>query len=183
MTIAGLGGLGSNVAFALARIGVGHLHLIDFDTVDITNLNRQQYFMEHIGMKKTDALQSLLLKINPYLDIRTACVRVTEDNLLELFCDATIVCEAFDRPEAKAMLVNGILTHFPDKKLVSASGMAGFDSSNTIVTRQVMPNFYLCGDGISEPAYGHGLMAARVAICAAHEANMITRLLLGETHI
>ena len=79
--------------------------------------------------------------------------------------------------------VNGILTHFPDKKLVSASGMAGFDSSNTIVTRQVMPNFYLCGDGISEPAYGHGLMAARVAICAAHEANMITRLLLGETHI
>ena len=77
------------------------------------------------------------------------------------------------------MLVNGILTHFPDKKLVSASGMAGFDSSNTIVTRQVMPNFYLCGDGISEPAYGHGLMAARVAICAAHEANMITRLLLG----
>ena len=183
VTIAGLGGLGSNVAFALARIGVGHLHLIDFDTVDITNLNRQQYFMEHIGMKKTDALQSLLLKINPYLDIRTDCVRVTEDNLLELFCDATIVCEAFDRPEAKAMLVNGILTHFPDKKLVSASGMAGFDSSNTIVTRQVMPNFYLCGDGISEPAYGPGLMAARVAICAAHEANMITRLLLGETHI
>ena len=92
-------------------------------------------------MKKTDALQSLLLKINPYLDIRTDCVRVTEDNLLELFCDATIVCEAFDRPEAKAMLVNGILTHFPDKKLVSASGMAGFDSSNTIVTRQVMPIF------------------------------------------
>ena len=183
VAIAGLGGLGSNVAFALARIGVGHLHLIDFDTVDITNFNRQQYFMEHIGMKKTDALQSLLLKINPYLDIRTDCVRVTEDNLQELFSDATIVCEAFDRPEAKAMLVNGILTHFPDKKLVSASGMAGYDSSNTIVTRQVMPNFYLCGDGVSEPAYGHGLMAARVAICAAHEANMITRLLLGETHI
>ena len=156
VTIAGLGGLGSNVAFALARIGVGHLHLIDFDTVDITNLNRQQYFMEHIGMKKTDALQSLLLKINPYLDIRTDCVRVTEDNLLELFCDATIVCEAFDRPEAKAMLVNGILTHFPDKKLVSASGMAGFDSSNTIVTRQVMPNFYLCGDGISDLLMGTG---------------------------
>ena len=142
VAIAGLGGLGSNVAFALARIGVGHLHLIDFDTVDITNLNRQQYFMEHIGMKKTDALQSLLLKINPYLDIRTDCVRVTEDNLQELFSDATIVCEAFDRSEAKAMLVNGILTHFPDKKLVSASGMAGYDSSNTIVTRQVMPNFY-----------------------------------------
>ena len=81
VTIAGLGGLGSNVAYALARIGVGHLHLIDFDVVDITNLNRQQYFMEHIGMYKTDALKSLLLKINPYLDIRTDCVKVTDDNL------------------------------------------------------------------------------------------------------
>ena len=56
VTIAGLGGLGS---------GVGHLHLIDFDVVDITNLNRQQYFTEHIGMYKTDALKSLLQKINP----------------------------------------------------------------------------------------------------------------------
>ena len=96
MTIAGLGGLGSNVAYSLARIGVGHLHLIDFDVVDITNLNRQQYFMEHIGMYKTDALKSLLLKINPYLDIRTDCVKVTEENLKELFADAQIVCEAFE---------------------------------------------------------------------------------------
>lgn len=112
VAIAGLGGLGSNVAYALARIGVGHLHLIDFDVVDITNLNRQQYFMEHIGMYKTDALKSLLLKINPYLDIDTDCVKVTEENLTKLFCDDLIVCEAFDNPEAKAMLVNGILEHF-----------------------------------------------------------------------
>ena len=101
VAIAGLGGLGSNVAYALARIGVGHLHLIDFDVVDITNLNRQQYFMEHIGMYKTDALKSLLLRINPYLDIRTDCVKVTDDNLQELFADATIVCEAFDNPKPK----------------------------------------------------------------------------------
>lgn len=183
VAIAGLGGLGSNVAYALARIGVGHLHLIDFDVVDITNLNRQQYFMEHIGMYKTDALKSLLLKINPYLDIRTDCVKVTDDNLQELFADATIVCEAFDNPEAKAMLVNGILEHFPEKKLVSATGMAGYGSSNTIITKRIMKNFYLCGDGVTEPTYGHGLMAPRVAICAAHEANMITRLILGEEEI
>ena len=183
VAVAGLGGLGSNVAYALARIGVGHLHLIDFDVVDITNLNRQQYFMEHIGMYKTDALKSLLLKINPYLDIRTDCVKVTDDNLQELFADATIVCEAFDNPEAKAMLVNGILEHFPEKKLVSATGMAGYGSSNTIITKRIMKNFYLCGDGVIAPTYGHGLMAPRVAICAAHEANMITRLILGEEEI
>ena len=183
VAIAGLGGLGSNVAYALARIGVGHLHLIDFDVVDITNLNRQQYFMEHIGMYKTDALKSLLLKINPYLDIRTDCVKVTDDNLQELFADAAIVCEAFDNPEAKAMLVNGILEHFPEKKLVSATGMAGYGSSNTIITKRIMKNFYLCGDGVTAPTYGHELMAPRVAICAAHEANMITRLILGEEEI
>ena len=183
VTIAGLGGLGSNVAYSLARIGVGHLHLIDFDVVDITNLNRQQYFMEHIGMPKTDALKSLLLKINPYLDIRTDCVKVTEDNLKELFKDATIICEAFDNPEAKAMLVNGILEYFPEKKLVSATGMAGYESSNTICTKRMMKNFYLCGDRVSEVTPGHGLMAPRVAICAGHEANMITRPLLGEEDV
>lgn len=183
VAIAGLGGLGSNVAYSLARIGVGHLHLIDFDVVDITNLNRQQYFIGQIGMYKTDALKSLLEQINPYLDIRTDCVRVTEANLRELFADAPIVCEAFDDPVAKAMLVNGILEYFPEKKLVSATGMTGYDSSNTITTRRIMKNFYLCGDGISEPSYGNGLMAPRVAICAAHEANMITRLILGEENI
>lgn len=183
VAIAGLGGLGSNVAYALARIGVGHLHLIDFDVVDITNLNRQQYFMEHLGMYKTDALKSLLLKINPYLDIQTDCVKVTEENIVDLLRDDSIICEAFDRPEAKAMLVNGVLEHFPEKKLVSATGMAGYGSSNTIRTKRLMKNFYLCGDGVTEPEYGNGLMAPRVVICAAHEANMITRLILGEEEI
>ncbi|MCI6821754.1 MAG: sulfur carrier protein ThiS adenylyltransferase ThiF [Clostridiales bacterium] len=183
VAIAGLGGLGSNVAYSLTRIGVGHLHLIDFDVVDITNLNRQQYFMEHLGMPKTDALESLLKKINPYLDIQTDCVRVTEDNIRELFGEWDIVCEAFDDPGAKAMLVNGILECLPEKKLVSASGMAGFGSSNSIVTKKVSDNFYLCGDRVSAPEYGRGLMAPRVAICAAHEANMITRLILGEEDV
>ena len=178
VAIAGLGGLGSNVAYALARIGVGHLHLIDFDVVDITNLNRQQYFMEHIGMYKTDALKSLLFKDQSISGYRYRLRKVTEENLTKLFCDEPIVCEAFDNPEAKAMLVNGILEH-PEKKLVSATGMAGYGSSNTIRTQKLMKNFYLCGDRETAPTYGNGLMAPRVAICAAHEANMITRLILG----
>ena len=183
VAIAGLGGLGSNVAYSLTRIGVGHLHLIDFDVVDVTNLNRQQYFMEHVGMYKTEALKSLLMKINPYIEIKTDCVRVTEENIKELFCDNDIVCEAFDNPDAKALLVNGIMEYFPEKKLVSASGMAGFGSSNSIVTKRITKNFYLCGDRVTAPSYGNGLMAPRVAVCAAHEANMITRLILGEEEV
>lgn len=178
VAIAGLGGLGSNVAFYLTRIGVGHLHLIDFDRVDITNLNRQQYFVHHIGRYKTEALKEELLAIQPYADIRTDCVRVTEKNLSELFSEDDIICEAFDVPECKSMLVNGILEQFPEKKLVAASGMAGYGKSNDIVTRQIMKNFYLCGDEVSEIREGFGLMAPRVAICAAHEANLITELII-----
>ena len=180
VAVAGLGGLGSNVAFALARIGVGHLHLIDFDRVEITNLNRQQYFMEHIGMYKTEALCRELESINPYLDITTDCVRVTEENLADLFAGDAIVCEAFDVPEAKAMLVNGILETYPHKMLVAASGMAGWGESNDIHTRKITEHFYLCGDEKTEPAYGNGLMAPRVAICAAHQATLITQLILQE---
>ena len=180
VAVAGLGGLGSNVAVFLARIGVGHLHLIDFDVVDLTNLNRQQYFLEHVGVYKTEALCSLLRKINPYLDIRTDCIRVNAENAKELFEKDEIICEAFDDPEAKAVLVGAVLELYPEKKLVSASGLAGYESSNLIHTRRVSQNFYLCGDEVTESVYGKGLMAPRAALCAAHEANMITRLLLGE---
>lgn len=180
VAIAGLGGLGSNVAFFLARIGVGHLHLIDFDRVDITNLNRQQYFMRHIGMYKTDALKEELEQINPYLEIVTDRVKVSPENLVSLFAEDEIICEAFDDPEAKAMLVNGILEHSPQKLLVAASGMAGYGASNEIHTRKVGSRFYLCGDEISEARAGMGLMAPRVAICAAHEANLITEYIINQ---
>lgn len=180
VAIAGLGGLGSNVAFSLARIGVGHLHLIDFDRVDVTNLNRQQYFMEQIGMYKTDALLKELNAINPYLDITVNCVKVTEENLADLFAEDDIVCEAFDVPEMKAMLVNGILETYPEKFLVAASGMAGYGDSNAIHTRQITKRFYLCGDETTEVTCGNGLMAPRVAICAAHQANLITQLILQD---
>ena len=178
VAIAGLGGLGSNIAFFLTRIGVGHLHLIDFDRVDITNLNRQQYRMEHIGRYKTEALLEELREINPYLEVETDCVRVTDENVGTLFHNEDIICEAFDRPEAKAMLVSGVGEYYPDKILVAGSGMAGYGRSNEIVTRKINEHFYLCGDAHTEPVKGRGLMAPRVAICAAHQANLITELII-----
>lgn len=178
--VAGLGGLGSHIAFFLARIGVGHLHLIDFDRVDLSNLNRQQYRLCHLGMYKTEALRQELLELNPYLQITADCVKVDEENLRQLFEEDEIICEAFDRAEQKALLVNGILEHFPEKKLIAASGMAGFGDSNRIRTRKIAGNFYLCGDGESESLPGMGLMAPRVALCAAHEANAAVSLILGK---
>ena len=177
VVIAGLGGLGSNIAFALARIGVGHLHLIDFDKVDITNLNRQQYFIRHIGMYKTDALKGELLEINPYLDITTDCTCINESNI-DILLKENIVCEAFDDPDAKAMLVNFVLEEHPEKFLVAASGMAGCGNSDSIRVRKVTSRFYLCGDEISEVKAGCGLMAPRVAVCAAKQADLITEYII-----
>ena len=178
VAVAGLGGLGSNTAVFLARAGIGHLHLIDFDKVDITNLNRQHYFISHLGRYKTEALKEQLLQINPWLDIETSCEEVREENVQRLFQNADIICEAFDCPENKAMLVNGCLELFPEKILVCASGMAGWGRSNDIITRQVGRNFYLCGDETSGIENGEGLIAPRVALCAAHEANLIIELIL-----
>ena len=180
VAVCGLGGLGSNIAIALARVGVGHLHLIDFDRVDITNLNRQQYFVRQLGLLKTDALQETLTDIAPYCDITTNSVKITEDNFAQLLEKEDIICEAFDCSEAKAMLVNGVLERFPEKYLLSSSGIAGFGSANTIVTRHVFQHFYLCGDGMSDVNDGIGLVSSRVLACAAHEAHMVIRILAGE---
>ena len=180
VAVAGLGGLGSNIAVSLARIGVGHLHLIDFDRVHVTNLNRQQYFADQVGMYKTEALRENLLRINPWLELRTDCLRVTEENAAELLRDDAYICEAFDIAENKAMLAGEVLEHFPEKYLVAASGMAGYGDSNEIRTRRVTSHFYLCGDEKTEAEAGRGLMAPRVALCAAHQANMVLRLILGE---
>ena len=183
VAICGLGGLGSNIAIALTRAGIGRLILIDFDRVDITNLHRQQYKASQIGKYKTEALTENLLEIAPYIQIKTFTERIMEDNLAGLLEDADVVCEAFDRAEAKAMLVNGVLEQLPDVDLVAASGMAGMETPNTIRTRNITKHFYLCGDGRSDVAETIGLVAPRVMLCAAHQAQTVLRILAGEFEV
>ena len=177
VAVCGLGGLGSNIAIALVRAGIGKLILIDFDRVDITNLHRQQYKANQVGMNKTDALMVNLREIAPYIELETHTERITEDNVLTLLKDADIICEALDDAEAKAMLTNLVLEEMPDKFLVAASGMAGFDSANTIQTRRVAKRFYLCGDGASDVTEAGSLVASRVMLCAAHQAHTVLRIL------
>jgi sulfur carrier protein ThiS adenylyltransferase len=179
VAVAGLGGLGSNIAVMLARTGVGRLLLVDFDTVEPSNLNRQNYFLSHLGMSKTDALRMQIEEINPFISVETRNTRVRPENVEEIFSGYDIVCEAFDRPEAKSDLVNTVLLKLPCAKVVAASGMAGYGSSNAIRTVKSMGRMYLCGDLESEAGPGSGLMSPRVHICAGHQANMILRLLLG----
>jgi len=183
VAVCGLGGLGSNIAIALARAGIGKLLLIDFDRVDITNLHRQQYKANQIGLYKADALAENLLEIAPYTEIKTVTAKITEENFADLLKGADVVCEAFDNAEAKAMLVNSVLEQLPDCYLVAASGMAGIDTPNTIRTRKVMGRFYLCGDETNDVADTIGLVAPRVMLCAAHQAHTVLRILAGEYEV
>ena len=177
--ILGLGGLGSNVAILLARAGIGYLKLIDFDVVEASNLNRQQYRISHIGMKKTEAIKTIIKEINPFVEIETLDIKVDRENIYSIVRDIEIVVEAFDRAETKAMTIEELLTN-KNKIVVSASGMSGLGSANEIITRKVRNNFYLIGDNYSDYEEYLGIMSTRVMLCAAHQANMVLRLILGE---
>jgi len=177
ITICGCGGLGSNIALMLARAGVKKLILIDFDKVEITNLHRQFFKPTQIGLPKAEALAENLREYAPYVECECHVQKVTAENIVSLAKKADIVCEAFDKADAKAMLVNAVLEKLPQKYLVAASGMAGYKEANLIKTRKVSPKFYICGDFSSDVNDGTGLISSRVMLCAAHQAHAIIRIL------
>lgn len=176
--VAGLGGLGSNIAGMLARAGASHLIIADFDSVDITNINRQNYYLSQIGKTKVDASEELLRGINPYITIEKHKVRLEPSNIPDIFGRCDVICEAFDIPSEKAMLINTVLEKCPGVKIVSGSGMAGFGRSNEIKTERLFADLYICGDGIDMEGVRGGLMSPRVNICAGHMANTVISLLV-----
>jgi len=178
--IAGLGGLGSAIAIALARIGVGKLILVDFDVVESSNLNRQQYFIHQIGMPKVEALQKNIAGINPYVKIQIYQEKLERNNIERIFQEAEVVVEAFDCAEEKAMLINAISEKMPDKYIVAASGVAGYGDNNEIKTIRFSSKVFIVGDQKTAAQPGVGLMAPRVGIAAHHQANTVLRILLGE---
>lgn len=177
VAVCGLGGLGSNIAIALARAGIGRLLLLDFDTVDVSNLHRQQYKAAQVGQPKAEALAANLREIAPYVHLEARKVKITEKNGPELLKEADIVCEAFDVPEQKAMLAGLVLESMPEKYLVASSGMAGIGDANRIQTKRITERFYLCGDGVSDVEDGIGLFSSRVLVCAAHQAHAVIRII------
>ena len=183
VAICGLGGLSSNVAIALARAGVGHLILIDFDKVDVSNLNRQQYKTAQVGLYKSEALKENLAEINPCVEVRSFTEYITPDNACELLHSAGIICEAFDKAENKAMLLDTVCEKMPDKYLVTASGLAGLKSPNDFKTRKLTSRIYLCGDMKSGVEDGSTLFSSGAMLCASHEAQTILRILNNQFNL
>ena len=174
--IAGAGGLGSNCAMHLVRSGVKHITIADFDVVNESNLNRQFFFRDQIGQKKVEAIKENLLRIEPDADIRVVDMRLDASSAREIFADCGIVVEAFDAVDAKVMLVSAFASS--GKKLVTASGLAGWGRSNAMKVRK-MGNIVAIGDGETSVGDGAAPVSPRVGIAAAMEANAVVSLLLG----
>lgn len=176
VAVCGLGGLGSHIAIMLARSGIGSLLLIDFDTIDASNLNRQSYYVSDLGRLKTEAIRDQIFNINPFVRVEINTCMVTYENVCGLFLGCDVVCEAFDNVSSKNLLLKNF-SKFYDIPLICASGMAGFGDSNSISTHKIAQNVYVCGDLKSSASPGRGLMSPRVNICAAHQANLVLELL------
>lgn len=168
---------------SLARIGIGKLILVDFDKVEESNLNRQYYFRRHIGTYKALALEEVIKDITEDIDLEIHIEKIDEKNFKKLFKEVDILVEALDDADSKASLVTDFLTTFPEKKLVAASGISGYYSSNLIKTRKINNRFYLVGDGIEEEETKDIFLSPRVNIAAQHQANMVLRLILNEEEV
>ncbi len=179
--IAGCGGLGSNIAFALVRIGIKRIVMADFDVVEPHNLNRQQFFMDQIGKPKAEALSDNLKRISPCTDIEFHVKKINEDNIDELFGNVDIMAEAFDRAEMKKMLIEEWLIKYPEKSIVAASGIAGYGRNDILKTRKI-GNLYVCGDECSELEENVSPTAPRVAIAANMQANQIIEIIMEKEY-
>ena len=177
--IAGAGGLGSNCAVALARVGIGKLIIADFDVVSPGNLNRQYYFADQIGTPKVTALKENIRRIDSKVNVEIHDLKLEPGNIVRIFETCDVIVEAFDQADQKQMIIETVLREFPGKPLLLGLGMAGWGDSNGLRTRS-SGQLVICGDEHSEISDTLPPLAPRVGICANMQANEVLRILLKE---
>lgn len=177
--IAGCGGLGSNCAMALARAGVGHLVIADFDVVDAKNLDRQYYFLDQVGEKKVLALRENIRKVNPGMVVEAYDLRLGPDEIARIFKNCQVIVEAFDRADMKLMIIETVSERFPDKFIVAGSGLAGYGGNNALRTRR-LGNLFICGDEASEVSEELPPLAPRVGAVACLQANQVLEIVMDD---
>jgi len=177
--IAGAGGLGSNAAMALIRAGVRNIVIADYDYVEKSNLNRQYFFTDQIGILKVEALKINALRVNPDCSIKTHPVKVTPDNAVELFSNCDVIIEAFDKADQKIILIETLMEYLPNIPLIVGSGIGGWGKSDEI-RRKRMGNIIICGDFETEANESSPPLSPRVGIVANMQANEALGMILSE---
>lgn len=177
--IAGCGGLGSNCAIALARVGVGKLILADFDRVEESNLNRQYFFRDQVGEYKAEALRDNIHRIDDKLSIETHVVNLEPESVVTFFADCDVIVEAFDTDAAKQMIIETVLAEMPDKFIVSGQGLAGYGNNEGIKTER-HDKLFIIGDRQTVVSEDNPPLGPRVGVVANMQANLVMEILLNE---
>lgn len=178
--IAGCGGLGSNCAVALARVGIGRLILADFDVVEASNLNRQYFFRAQLGEFKCHALMKNIGMIDEAVGVEVHVIMLTPENIPEIYRDCDVIVEAFDRADQKQMIIETVIEMMPDVPLVSGVGMAGWGMSD-LIRMERYDKLYICGDQETEATESFPPLAPRVGIVANIQANTVMEILFEKT--
>ena len=175
--IAGAGGLGSNIAVSLTRAGIGKLVIADYDYIEISNLNRQQYFSDQIGLPKVDALKENLNRISSFTEYETHQVKLDKNNIPVIFKNVDMMIEAFDLAEMKEMLIESWITTFPEKPLIIASGLAGFGKNELTANPELIIFMFVVMKFRAEK--GHLPYGSQSGIVANMQANLALELLIN----
>lgn len=175
--IAGIGGIGSNIARHLAQSQVKEIKLVDFDRVEASNLNRQFYFFSQIGEKKTSSLAKNLKEIFPKMHIETINKKITPENVATLFSDCSVVVEGFDDKTLKKMIIEELGK--TDTVVVSASGIAG--KNMDAVTIRKLGHCHIVGDFVSDQKE-FKFFPPKIAMVASIMAAIILRYIEDENN-
>lgn len=181
--IVGCGGLGSNVAHMLVRSGVGSLTIVDFDSIERSNLNRQLYFLDQLGRPKVEVTREQLLRIDSAVEVDAICRRIGAEEVFEIGKSHDVIIEAVDDPVFKMALMHETAFREPPAPLVFGSGLAGVGPANEVRTELLGDGMYVCGDLTSDVRSHPVLMSPRVMIAAAHQALCAVRIVLGHPEV
>jgi sulfur carrier protein ThiS adenylyltransferase len=179
VAIAGCGGLGSNCAVALARVGIGKLILADFDRVEQGNLNRQYFFRDQVGEYKSEALRDNILRIDENLNVEVHVVNLEPESVKAFFADCDIIVEAFDTDAAKQMIIETVLSDMPEKYIISGQGLGGFGNNEGLKTER-HDKLFIIGDRQTEVSDEQPPLGPRVGVVANMQANLVLEILLNE---
>jgi molybdopterin/thiamine biosynthesis adenylyltransferase len=176
LVIVGMGGLGCASATYLTAAGVGHITIVDFDTVELSDLNRQVlYWEEDVGKKKVTVAKRKLSKLNPKVKITPIFNKITEENVLSLIKGAQVVVDGLDN-SATRLIVNSACV-----KQKTAYIYGGVSRLRGMVTT-IIPGKTPCLACLSpEGVGGLGVLGIAPAIIANLQSLEAIKLLIGHS--
>jgi molybdopterin/thiamine biosynthesis adenylyltransferase len=175
--VVGTGGLGSPVLYYLTAAGVGHIHIMDSDTVEITNLNRQfLHFEQDIGSEKSRSAKNKLTQFNGEIEVSASTIRLKEENVQESIAGYDIVISCVDNVQTRILLnKNCVQCGIP---LVDG-GAQGFNGYIMLVLPGITPCYHCIFPEAKQEPGSIGVLGATAGVIGSIMAAQAIKYLIG----